>query len=94
MSESERFQELIESAVAELGKELTVDTSELAVYAAERSSHLATLVNDPDFDIAVRAERDAVALKAGIILTNESDSADFRLVGIIQGAIHFAALAV
>lgn len=85
------MRELFEDAVKETGISLRVGVAELAEYAAERSAHLATLVGDPDFSMAVRAERDAVALKAGLTAVQQADVADAKLVGVIQGGLTFAA---
>ena len=85
------FRALFQDAIAETGVEIRVGLAELATYAAERSAHLATLVGDPGFSMAVAAERDAVALKAGIVAVRQADQADARLVGIIQGGLSFAA---
>lgn len=82
---------LFEDAIAETGVSLQVGAAELAAYAAERSAHLATLVGDPGFMLAVRAERDAVSLRAGITAVQQADAADARIVGVIQGALSFAA---
>ena len=88
------FFAVFEDAIAETGASLQVGAAELAVYAAERSAHLATLVGDPGFSMAVRAERDAVALKAGIVVVQQADLADARLqrlVAVIQGGLSLAA---
>ena len=85
------FQALFEDAITETGVSLQVGATELAAYAAERSAHLATLVGDRGFSMAVRAERDAVALKAGIVAVRQGDQADARIVGIIQGGLSLAA---
>ena len=82
---------LLTDAIAETGASLQQGAAELAAYAAERAAHLATLVDDPGFQEAVRAERDAVALKAGITAVQQADAADARIVGVIQGALALAA---
>ena len=88
---TENLKSLFEDAIAETGVSLQVGAAELAAYAAERSAHLATLVGDPGFSIALRAERDAVALRAGITAVQEGDAADARIVGVIHGALSIAA---
>lgn len=88
------IQGLLEDALAETGVSLTKGAEELALYAAGRSAHLATLVDDPGFDQAVRAERDAVALEAGLSAVRQGDAADAQIVGIIQGAIAMGARAL
>ena len=91
MNVTDHLQALFQDAIEETGVGLQIGVAELATYAAERSAHLATLVSDPDFQLAVRAERDAVALKAGITAVQQADVADARIVGVIQGALSFAA---
>ncbi len=91
MNVQDDLRELFEDAARETGVSLQVGAAELAEYAAARSAHLATLVGDPNFAMAVRAERDAVALKAGILAVQQADAADARLVGVIQGGLTFAA---
>lgn len=88
---TEDLKALFQDAIEETGVSLQVGAAELAAYAAERSAHLATLVSDPGFQLAVRAERDAVALRAGITAVQQADAADARIVGVIQGALSFAA---
>lgn len=88
---TEDFVRLFEDAITETGANVQVRAAELAAYAAERSAHLATLVGDPDFNLAVRAERDAVALRAGISAVQQGDAADARIVGVIHGGLSLAA---
>ncbi len=85
------LEKLLTDAIAETGVSLQKGAAELAAYAAERSAHLATLVDDPGFQEAVRAERDAVALEAGITAVQQADAADARIVGVIQGGLALAA---
>lgn len=83
----ESFREILEGIAKETGASLQQGSAELAVFAAERSAHLSTLVGDPDFALAVRAERDAIALRAGLVVTREADAADARIVGAIHGGL-------
>ena len=94
MSTKEEFKALFEEALAETKADLRVDLEELSAYASQRLEHLATLVGQPGYDQAVRAERDAVLLRAGIRATREADAADQRLIGILQGAMRIGAAAL
>lgn len=85
------FVVLFEDAIAETGVSLRAGVVELAAFAAERSAYLATLVDDPGFNMALRAERDAVVLHAGITAVQQADQADERFVGLIQGGLALAA---
>ncbi len=91
MSIQQDLATLFRDVADETGVILRVGADELAAYAAERSANLATLVGSVNFERAVRIERDSVALKAGIIAVQNADQADARLVGVIQGALSFAA---
>jgi len=82
---------LFQDAITETGASLQQGAAELAAYAAERAAHLATLVDDPGFQEAVRAERDAVALKAGIAVVQQADATDARILGVIHGGLALAA---
>lgn len=81
------FEDLIRDAVRETRADLAIDSDELVRYTAERAAHLSTLVGQPGFQRAVVAERNAVALKAGLDATLRAEAADARLVGVIQGAL-------
>lgn len=89
-----QMEELIRETASEAGKELSADLEEVAGYAAERAGYLSTLVGDPGFKSAVIAERDNVALRAGIQSTLAADAADARIVGAVGGALRIAAVAL
>lgn len=90
----QELEALLQDVIEETGASLKTGAAELAEFAAERSAHLATLVGDPGFDQAVRAERDAVALRAGLVTTHEADAADQRIVGAIHGGLRVLARAL
>ena len=81
------FKKMLLDAAGAAGKEIRGDVDELARYAAERAKHLSTLVHDPDFEVAAVAERDNVAMRAGILATRRSDAMDHRIMGMIHGAL-------
>lgn len=88
------FVVLFEDAIAETGASLQMGVTELAAFAAERSVYLATLIDDPGFNRALRAERDAVVLEAGITAVQQADRIDRtaeRFIGLIQGGLALAA---
>lgn len=79
------------------GKQFAVAAEEVASYTVERAQHLTTLAGDPNFNEALIAERDAVALKAGIAAVDNADTTDAKIVAFIQGvlmALAHAAIAV
>lgn len=94
MNLADEFLNLITDEANTLGRELSVDLQELREYAAERMLHLSTIVGEPGYMEAVRAERDNVALKAGLVLTEQADQYDSILVGTIGGALGIAAKAI
>jgi hypothetical protein len=67
------------------------DRAELAEYASERALSLSVAVGQPGYDEALTAARDSVALKAGVMVVEDADSVDMHLLGLIAGALAFAA---
>lgn len=86
--------DLLESAVAETGRELGDSLESIRTYAAEQMAQLALGVGQPGFQEAVQAARDNVALRAALDLTANADAADARIVGILQGALAIGARAL
>lgn len=78
------------------GSELNITeaANALADYAASRSVHLATLVGQPGFQEALIAERNNVALRAGIAASQTANSAESRFLGVLQGALAVGAQAL
>lgn len=87
----EQLKNLLQAALDETGADLEAATSELALFAAERTAYLATLVGLQGYERAVIAERDRVALRAGIAAVDQADAAAQRALGIIQGALFLGA---
>lgn len=85
------FEQLLDDALEETGRDLGDLREEVMIYAAQRAAHLATISHEPGFNLAVRAERNNVAMKAGLDLTDAADASDARLVGIIQAGLLFLA---
>lgn len=88
---NETFIKLLEQQLKDAGRDLNVSARDVAAYASQRAAHLSTLVADPNFMDAVKAERDNVALYAGIKAVENADAIDNRVLGIIQGAIALGA---
>jgi len=86
--------DLLSTSAEELGLELEGTARDLAVYAAERTAYLSTLVGQPGFEQAVVAERANVALRAGIAAIDSADAAQSRFLGVIQGALSIGAKAL
>lgn len=94
MSVIEEFKLTLQGASKRLGRHLTENMSEVGSYAGERMKHLATIVDEPGFALALVAERDSVAVKAGISTVDGADAADVELRGIILGALAIGARAL
>lgn len=94
MNIAEELERLLKDAAKETGHDFKGKLLETTIYAAERTAYLSTLVGQPGFEEAVRAERDNVALKGGISTVAGADRADARLVGIIQGVLFLGARAL
>ena len=94
MDFTEEFKILLQDAAARLGKDIQADLSDTATYASQRMRHLARAINEPGFQEALLAERDAVAMKAGISAVNAGDLADAELMGLISGALAIGARAL
>jgi hypothetical protein len=88
------YKDLLEDALEETGLALKQRAQSIAVYMAERAAHLATIAHEPGFEQAVRAERNSVALRAGLSMSAEAESLDQRIIGIIQGALRIGAAAL
>ncbi len=88
------FEDLLEEAAKSTGVELVNGAKEVAAYAAQRAAVLATLVGRPGYQQAVIAERDNVALFAGVSGVDKADAGQQRLIGIIQGALALGAKAL
>jgi hypothetical protein len=74
-------------AVRDAGKDLAKSAEKVAHYTATRAQHLARIHNEPGWRRAVMAERDSVALFAGIAVVGSADVADARILGIIEGVL-------
>jgi hypothetical protein len=90
---NDEFNGWLAQAITATGASLKRSAAEVALYTAQRAAHLATLAGQPGFEEAVIAERDAVALFAGVKLVEEADAADARFHGLIEGVLAVAAKA-
>lgn len=82
-----KFVEVLEQQLKDTGRELRATPREVAAYAAQRAAHLTSIANDPHIMDAVYAERDAVALYAGVVVTDKADATDVRIASVIQGML-------
>jgi len=85
---------LLEDTIRQTGRDLGDSAQELRAYAAEQMAQLALGVGQPGFADAAEAARDNVALRAGIMLVDDADSADARTVSFIQGLLVLGAKAL
>lgn len=88
-----QLESLIADALKETGATAQLSAKEMVVEAQASAMRLSAAIGQPGYDEALRAERDVLALKAGLKLVAQADAADARVVGIIQGAIGLLAVA-
>lgn len=89
-----QFEQLLGQAAQEFANQFRVDAAAIAQDAAERTTHLSTLVGQPGFERAVVAERDNIALRAGIQAAQTGDAVDQRVLGLLQGGLQVGANAL
>lgn len=91
MSDTKNYTEEIKAILLSAGKDLSDEARDragsVAAYAQERAAHLATLVGQPGFEEALKAERDNVALRAGLDLSEQAKSTDAKTIGVIHGLL-------
>jgi len=80
-------EDLIRSTLEETGAELKISSDELVAYTIAQGARLSLASNEPGFDKALIATRNAIALKAGVSTTMVASAADSRLVGVISGVL-------
>lgn len=91
---AEQFKSLIETTADRLGIELSSKAQAVRDYARSRMLFLASIVDEPGFDLALLAERDNVAMFIGISAAQAGDAADVELRGVILGALSIGAKAL
>lgn len=74
-------------AAADAGVALSETPRELALYTTRRAQHLSTITHEPGFDVALAAERDSIAIRAGIAIDNVATLGDRWFLGVVQGAL-------
>lgn len=95
MSEiAQEFELLLVTSAQRLGKSLGANLNEVREYASVRMQHLSTILGEPGYEEALIAERDSVAMMAGLHAVNAGDSADAEIRGIIAGALAIGAKAL
>lgn len=88
------FKTLFTQFVEDTGASFGASVDELAIYASEEAARLSSAINEPGFDHLVTAARDNVVLRAALQAVDEADKTDQRLLGLVQGALRFAAAAL
>lgn len=90
----ENLKELLKEAVNDTGRDLSTSLDEVALAMSESTARLALSVGQPGFEMALIAERDIVAIKAGLSAVGSADAIDNRIIGVIQGGLSMAARAI
>lgn len=88
------FLALLDAELKDVQHDFKVSRGELAIYMSERAQHLSLAVNEPGFDRVVLAERNNVALRAGLLISENASSLNDRLLGLIGGALRIMAIAL
>lgn len=88
------LEQLLESVAKEAKLDLDTSSKEVAAYAVQRAAVLATQIGLPGYQQSVIAERDNVALFAGLHAVGLADKGQAHLVSVIQGALAMAARAL
>lgn len=83
----QEFFDRLKAELEDAGADIETDCEELRLYVAERTNHLSTIVDQPGYELALIAERDSIALKAGIFAVNAGVAAEQRWTGMIQGVL-------
>jgi hypothetical protein len=91
---ADQFKSLLESTADRLGVELNLAGDGVRNYAKKRMLFLASIIDEPGFDLALLAERDNVAIQAGLSAVAIGDAADVELKGVILGALAIGARAL
>lgn len=96
MNTRAEFKALFDESLTRLGGNIKTTSDELSTYASAHADRLATILsnNEPGFDQAVIAARDAVALKAGLLAGATAGAIDREWLGLIAGGLRFAAAAL
>lgn len=79
--------DLLEETAKEIGRELRGDMKSVRAYAAQRMAHLATGIGEPGYTEALKAERDAILLKAAGKAVKNADAVDRRFHMIVETAL-------
>lgn len=90
----DQFKQLLDDFVDETGASFGNATDAVALYMAERTAYLATLIGQPGYGQAVIAERDNVVLNAALNVVDAADISRDRLIGLVQGALTIGAQAL
>lgn len=78
------FSDLLKDALEETGLELDASALEAKQIMAEEAAKLLLVADEPGFNLVLRASRDNVALRLGIVSSLQASAADQRILGIIQ----------
>ena len=89
---ADEFLALLKKALTDTGADLADTPDAIVAFMAERAAHLSAIVNEPGFSQAVVAERNRVALRAGLEVSDDAAPLNGRLMELIAGALRVAAV--
>ncbi len=74
-----------------IGVSLKDCLQDAAIYAAERVEVLSAAMSEPGFELALKAERDNIALKVAISAVERADEIDARILAVTRSSLVLAA---
>jgi len=79
--------DLLEDTAKEMGRDLKGDLDSVRAFSAQRMAHLAGAIAEPGFQEALKAEKDAIILRAAGQAVKNADAVDQRLHSIVETAL-------
>ena len=88
------FNDLLAAITEDLGARFDDDLDAISGYAAERADHLVTLFGQAGYNQAVIAERDNIALRAGVNASRSADHLDQQILAMLHGGLRMGVRAL
>ena len=87
----EQLSSMIADEAKEIGVDLKATGPELALAIAQTTEVIAPLSESPEFPALVRRAANAVAVQAGVVVTEKARFADGKIVGMVMNALFIVA---
>lgn len=82
----------LDDALESSGATLKESREEVAQFMHDRALHLSTITHEPGFGKAVVAERNAIAMEAGLEVSEVAGKADVEMLGWIGAGLRIFAM--